>query len=84
MANKLKQMQEKVKNELGHIPKGPRGGPQNELRLVYRSRRMHSLGKKSVSKQTAKEVVEGCISDLKKDHPDFQFKYDEDFFDKCG
>ena len=80
--NKLKKMQQKVKTELEHIPDWPE--PQNDLRSIYNTRRMHSLGKKAISKQTAKEVLEGCISRLKDDYPDFQFKYDEDFFSKCG
>jgi len=82
MADKLKTMQESVKEELEHIPDWP--DPQGELRWVYNASRMHSLGKKATSKQTAKQVLEGCISRLKNDYPDFQFKYDEDFFNKCG
>jgi len=82
MSNKRKKMIEKVKAKLEHIPKGP--GPQNELRLIYNMSRMRSLGKKAKSKQTAKEVLEGCMSRLKDDYPDFQFNYDEDFFSKCG
>lgn len=82
MANKLKKMQEKVKEELKHIPDWPE--PQNELRMIYQTRRMHSLGKKVISKQTAKEVLKECISDLKPKHPDFQFLYDENFFNKRG
>jgi len=84
MAEKRKEMREQIKDELEHIPNWPDPQPQGELRMIYNARREGSLGKKAVSKQTAKEVLEGCISDLKKDHPDFQFKYDEDFFDKCG
>jgi len=82
MSSKLKKMQEQVKEELEHIPDWPE--PQNELREIYWTRRMRSLGKKAVSKQTPREVLEKCISDLKKDYPNFQFKYDEDFFNKCG
>ncbi len=29
-------------------------------------------------------VLEQYISALKATYPDFQFKYDEDFFNKCG
>ena len=81
-SDKSKKMQEKVNEELKYIPDWP--DPQGELRMIYQARRMHSLGKKAESKQTAKEVLEGCISDLKPKHPDSQFKYDEDFFNKCG
>jgi len=82
MSNKLKKMQEKVNEELKHIPDWP--DPQGELRMIYQTRRMHSLGKKAERKQTAKEVLEKCISDLKPKHPDYKFIYDEDFFNKRG
>lgn len=82
MANKLKKMQEWVKEELKHIPDRPE--PQGELRMIYQTRRMHSLGKKVVSEQTAKEVLKECISHLKDDYSDFQFLYDENFFNKRG
>jgi len=82
MTNKREEMQEKVNEELKYIPEWPE--PQNELRMIYQTRRMHSLGKKATSKQTAKEVLEKCISDLKPEYSDFQFLYDEYFFNKCG
>lgn len=81
-ADKSKRMQEKINEELKHIPDWP--NPQGELRMIYQTRRMHSLGKKAERKQTAKEVLEGCISHLKDHYPNFQFKYDEAFFNKCG
>ena len=81
-SDKSKKMQEKVQEELKHIRDWPE--PQGELRMLYQARRMHSLGKKATSKQTAKEVLMKCISDLQPKYPDHQFKYDEDFFNKCG
>jgi hypothetical protein len=41
---------------------------------------MHSLDRKTTIAQTAREVLEKCIAYLKKDHPNFEFKYDEEFF----
>lgn len=82
MASKLKQIRGRVKEELEHIPKWPE--PQGELRMIYWTRRMHSLSEKVVPKQTAKEVLEECIFRLKGDYPDFQFNYDEDFFNQRG
>jgi len=81
-SNMTKKMQQIVEEELKHIPDEPR--PQNELRMNYQTRRMHSLGKKAESKQTAKDVLDACTTHLKADYPDFQFKHDEDFFDKCS
>lgn len=82
MTSKLEKMRDKAKEELEHIRDWPEH--QGELRAIYWSRRMHSLGKKAKSKQTAKEVLEKCISDLKPKYPDFKFIYDEDFFNRCG
>lgn len=78
MPSKLKQMRITVKEELEHIPKGPE--PQSELRMVYWSRRMHSLGERAKSRQTAKEVLEECINYLRKDYPNFEFQHDLEFF----
>jgi len=80
MPQKLKQMREKVLEELNHIPKGAL--PQGELRAMYWMQRMHSLGKKTTIVQTAKEVIEKCIIYLKKDYSNFEFKYDKEFFDQ--
>ena len=82
--NKLKKMQEKVKEELEHIPDWPDPDPQKELRMLYNVCRMRSLGKKATSKQTAKEVLMKCISDLQPKYPNHRFKCDEDFFNRCG
>jgi len=46
-------------------------------------RQTHSLGKKTTVRQTAKEVLEGCLAYLKKDYPDLEFEYDKDFFSKA-
>jgi len=75
---KIREMREKALKELEHIPKGPL--PQGELRAIYWAKRMHSLSEKNPIKQTAKEVLHECINFLKKDYPDFEFKYDEEFF----
>ena len=79
-SNKSRKMQEKVKEELEHIPNWPE--PQNMLRMIYQDRRMHSLGRKATSKQTAKEVLKKCISDLETEYPEYEFLYNEDFFNK--
>jgi len=78
MPQKLKQMREIVLRELEHIPKWPE--PQRDLRMVYWSRRMHSLGRKTKWQRTAKEVLEESISLLKEDYPEFKFQYDKQFF----
>ena len=80
MPQKLKQMRAIVLGELEHIPKWPE--PQGELRMVYWSCRMHSLGRKVNRPKTAKEVLEESITSLRRDYPDFDFEYDEQFFNK--
>ena len=78
MGQKLKQMREIVLRELEHIPNWPE--PQGELRMVYWSRRMHSLGRKVTRQKTAKEVLDESIASLRGDYPDFKFEYDKQFF----
>jgi len=78
MSTKLKQMRECVLIELNYISKGPL--PQGELRAMYWMQRMHSLGRKSTITQTAREVLDSCITYLRKDYPNFKFKYDKRFF----
>ena len=80
MAQKLRQMREIVLGELEHIPNWPE--PQGELRMVYWSLRMHSLGKKVNRQKTAKEVLHESITSLQGDYPDFKFEYDKEFFSK--
>lgn len=81
MIDKMKQMREAVRKELEHIPDCP--PPQGELRMVYWSRRMHSLGKKALlNPRTAKEVLDESITYMKEHYPDFGFQYDKKFFDK--
>ena len=66
-----------VKSELEHIPKGDRGSPQNQLRRIYNARRRFDLAK---TENTKEETLQHCIQSVKRDHPDFVPKYDEDFF----
>ncbi len=81
MPQKLKQMREIVLKELEHIPNWPE--PQAELRMVYWSRRMHSLGRKVDRPKTAKEVLEESIASLRGEYPNVRFEYDGEFFDKA-
>jgi len=66
-----------VKSELEHILKGDKGSPQNTLRRLYNFRRRYDLTKTGKTKE---ETLQYCIQEVKKDHPDFIPKYDEDFF----
>lgn len=76
--DKLKSMREQVKEELKHIYPGEL--PQNELRQAYWILRMHSLGKKAKGTETKSEVLKKSIESVRKDHGDFKFRYDEDYF----
>ncbi|MEM5791102.1 MAG: hypothetical protein QXP77_03605 [Candidatus Aenigmatarchaeota archaeon] len=71
-------MRQVVLEELEHIPKG--NNAQNELRLIYFNKRMHSLGKKAKEEKTAKDVLLESIALIKKEYPNFEPIYDEDFF----
>jgi len=75
---KLKEIREQVKKELEHIPRGNQ--PQNELRMFYWSLRMNSLGKKSKNNDTKEEILKKSIEAIKKDYPDLNPQFDENFF----
>ena len=79
MFEKLKAMRQKVLKELEHIPKG--NNAQNELRLIYFNRRMHSLGRKANEEKTAKDVLIESIALIKEDYPNFEPRYDREFFE---
>lgn len=80
MSVKLKTMRQIVLEELEHIPKG--NDAQNELRLIYFNRRMHSLGRKAKEKRTAKDVLTESIARIKEEYPNFEPIYDKEFFEK--
>lgn len=82
MPQNLKKIRAIVLTELSHIPKGPE--PQGELRMLYWRRRMHSLGRKVDKQKAAKEVLQESLASLRREYPDFEFKYDEQFFFGSG
>jgi translation initiation factor 2 alpha subunit (eIF-2alpha) len=78
MGRKAKEVREIVKEELVHIPEGP--DPQMELRMAYWNKRMYRLSRKSQRKKTVKEVLEESVRSLEQYYPNFEFKYDVEFF----
>ena len=78
MFDKIRSMRKLVLEELEHIPKKPY--PQGYLRAYYWGMRMNSLSDKTLEKKTAKEVLKEGILFFKKDYPDYDFKYDKEFF----
>lgn len=79
LSAKLKKMRQITLEELEHIPKG--NDAQNELRLIYFNRRMHSLGRKEKEKKTAKDVLMESIELTKREYPNSELIYDKEFFD---
>ena len=77
--HKGKEIRDRVKLELEHIPRGLRGSSQNELRMVYWMRRQHSLGRKG-NKESKEATLLKSIETVKKYNPDFKPKFDKDFF----
>jgi len=75
----LKEMRAKVQAELEHIPKQPKPH-QSELRMIYFTTRMNSLGKKAKREKTATDVLYECIDRLGDEYPDADFQYDRVFF----
>jgi hypothetical protein len=79
----LKEMRAVVLGELEHIPRHPKPS-QSDLRMLYFTKRMSSLGKKAEGPQTAGEVLRECIDQLAKDHPGAEFLFDREFFKRPG
>ena len=65
-----------IKFELGHIPKGSKGSTQNKLRFYYVAYRRKGIAKGLPRDQCLKDAIDK----LKKDHPEFEPTFDEDFF----
>ncbi len=78
----LKEMLSQVGAELAYIPDWPE--PQGELRMLYNVKRMRSLGKKAERKNTRFQVLEQSIQQLKGDYPNYEFKYDREFFSETA
>ena len=75
---KREEMNRIVQSELKHIPRGLRGSTQNILRLYYNSIRRHDLSINS--KTTAKESLEKALEYLRKQYPDYLFRFETEFF----
>ncbi len=76
------QMTQKVQEELEHIPQSDLS--QNLLRTCYQQMRMHSLSKGVEKKQSPFEILQKCIDLLRKEHPEYKFNYDREFFSLGG
>ena len=69
-------MNQVVKFELKHIPRGERGSLQNFLRFSYNAlRRKHF-----VRGLTRHETLRDLVDKIGKAHPDFNPEYDKDYF----
>lgn len=69
-----------LKSELKHIPKGSRGSTQNKLRIYYNAWRRRDLPKGKSKEETLEEAVEM----LKEDDPEFNPRFDREFFRTKG
>ncbi len=76
---RITEMRSQVRAELAHIADWPQP-EQSDLRMLYWSKRMHSLGKKAERNQSAFDVLQACIEILQPDYPSVHFQYDDAFF----
>ena len=79
----LSGMRQLVLQEMEHIPRRPKE-TQSELRMVYWSWRMNSLGKKAEVANDPGAVMQKCLESLRKSHPKAKFEYDQEFFRAAG
>lgn len=75
----VKQMRAIVAEELKHIPKHPKP-IQGELRMVYQTLRMNSLGKKAEREKTARDVLLEAVKTVKTANPAAKLEYGKEFF----
>jgi hypothetical protein len=76
MPMKKEEMNRIIKFELGYIPKGSTGSVQNKLRYQY-----NILRRKGIAEGASREeCLKNAIDRLKEDHPNFDPKFDDDFF----
>jgi len=66
-----------VKEDLEHIPRGPKGSMQNHFRQMYSQVRKQHIAKTS---KTREETLVELWNDLKKGKPDFVPIYDQTYF----
>jgi len=78
MVDRLKEMREKVKNEMLYIPRGD--GPQMDFRMLYWKLRMQSLGKKAAGRETKADVIRKAERRLREEYPDCQPQYKKEYF----
>lgn len=74
----LKEMLSQVGAELAHIPNWPE--PQSKLRMLYNMERRRSLGRNARHQKSPSQVLAECIAFLKTNCPNYEFKYDREFF----
>ena len=65
-----------VKEELRHVPRGERGSPQNVFRDVYVIKRLHE----SKTSSSARQALRDALEYMRRDYPDYLFRYEEAWF----
>lgn len=75
---KREEMNEVIREELEHIPRGD--SLQNDLRAIYPINRKRSLGKNAKTIATKEEILTKSIDFIKNQHSSFKPQYDPGFF----
>ena len=74
---KLEEMNATVAEDLSHIPEGDYDF-QGQLRMIYRMRRMNSLGKRPEGARTRQEVMAACTRSI--GQPEEKLQFDREYF----
>jgi len=78
LSMRLSEMEHIVKEELAHIPKGPRGSLQMILRAAYPMQRKHDLKLEPATSRN--ESLARAVTAVKQSQPTFRPEYDGEFF----
>ena len=75
---RLSEMEQLVKVELTHIPKGPTGSAQQLLRAVYPMQRKHDLKMEPATLRS--DSLATAVASVQQFEPAFRPAYDGEFF----
>lgn len=73
------EMEAVMREEMGHISEGEYAH-QGQLRMHYNSMRRSELAKPASLQMTRGQVLNDCITCIRRDNPDAQPRYDAEFF----
>jgi hypothetical protein len=73
-----------LKQEMTHIPRGPKGSPQNSFRQIYENARMRNWGENADFPDSRSLTMKQSLEVAAKFYPNEKPLYDKEFFGDFG